>query len=283
MVEGWALWADAITLLLFIASRVQSIAALFGYTTPGWMVGGIGGAFSQASPLLATVLAASILLQAVARAGIDEERLRPRLSPEHVRDLHEQAAAIHRVLAMHRHYLQVDVGSVLAGYYCQHFPNVEATLRQWNQEVREWNKVLRALSQRVDRESTRSIQGESVSISGVLTAVAMGSYSPPDEVVWGVEQVGAPSGVSNLFFQDPLTNQPITLWTIRQGVDPLRFAEGIQRWLEEARNWPQSTEYRETVHRLEELRFSLSRQLETTQLNHSPGGQCDGCRPVKTR
>lgn len=283
--EGWALWADAVALLLFLVPRVQSIAAAFGYAAPSWIVNALTGVFSQMSQPIASLLAALILLQAVARAGMDEERQRPRLSPEHVRDLQEQAAQFHKVLAMPRHYFQLGRGSVLAGYYCEHFPNVAVTIRQWDDDARRWNKALAVLHDRVERDSTRSIEGVTVSISGVLNAVAMGSYSSPMEVVWGVQEagVGLDHYVSNLFFQDALTNQPITLCTIPQGVDPLLFAKGIQQWLDEARNWPESIEYREIVHRLEQVRLTLSHQLEATQLDHSPGGRCDGCRPVSSR
>jgi hypothetical protein len=290
MVEGWALWADALALILFLAPRLQSMASAFGYTAPAWLVSAFNGIFAQLSQPLALLLTTWVLLQAVARAAIDEERQRPILSPEHVRDLQKQAAEFYRVVWQEDDDVYsfplgiggvLDTGSVLAGYYCQHFPKVAANIREWNDTVAKRRDALASLHERVESESTRSIEGASLSLGRMLNGVAMGLYSSPMEVVWSVGWTQLRTGLSwqNLVFQDDLASKPIPVVTIPETGLSLLFAKCIQGWLEEARNWPQSIEYRQAEDRLDALRADLSRQLEAARFNHSPGGRCDGCRP----
>jgi hypothetical protein len=277
-IDSYAWIGSALAALLGVIWIVQT---QLGLSLPAGITVATANSLGYWSGRASLILLIAVLIQAAARAGMDEERLKPRLSPEHIRDLQQQAAQFGTVLAMPHHYFPLGAGSVLATYYIQHFPNVAATISEWNDQAGKWSHSLAALRNRVEKHSTRSIEDVPVSISGVLSAVAMGSYSSPMEVAWFVQHPVGPDYAGNLTFDDTLTNQPITLATIPQEANSLQFAEDIQAWLGEARVWPESIEYRKTVQRLEELRLALRHQLEATQLNHSPGGTCDGCRPNK--
>jgi hypothetical protein len=210
---------------------------------------------------------------------MDEQREESAISPAHIRDLHQQAEGINRVIHMGNYYLPVDLSGVGTRNFSQHFPEIATQLRDWNDRVQEYKDALSTLNARHDREALRPIDGMTVQMAGVMLAVAAGTYSSPEEVTWLVQT--PTTQVHNLAFIDGRMQQDITVCTVPSGLDALTFAERIQRRLTEVRAWPEAMEYRETVRRLLAERQVVARELEAVQLNHALGGSCDTCRPPK--
>jgi hypothetical protein len=260
---------------------VWVVQTQLGVTLPANVNRATADAFTYWSGRASLLVFVAILLQAAFRAGIDEERERSALSPAHIQDLHDQATNLSRVLNMPVNYLRASLDTRGARNFCQHFPNVAVTLSAWNDAVQQRDEALRVLNERHDREALRPSGGMKVQMPGVMLAVATGSYSSPFEVTWVVQMPSPSSDIHNLAFTDPRMQQDITVCTIPVDVDALIFADMIQKRLNEVREWPEAIRYRETVHRLQLLRPVLGQELEAVTLNHSPGGNCDTCRPPR--
>jgi len=251
-----------------------------GISLPGTSNQSVANALGYWSGRLSLLLFVVILVQAAARAGMEEGRQRLTLSPAHVRDLHRQAEIMSMALNMPHNYVPINLGSVAARNFGQHFPDVLIPVGAWNDGVHEWQLALKALNTRHEHEALRPIDGMTVQMSGVMLAVAWGTYASPLEVTWGVQTPGGVE-VHNLMFSDPQMAQDIAVATIPPGVDAFAFANLVQRRLLEVRDWPEAVRVREAVASLQTIRPILSKEFEAVQLNHSPTGRCDSCRPPK--
>lgn len=228
------------------------------------------------------LLLIGVLMQAASRAGMDEQRDGSALSPKHVDDLHAQSRVFHQRLFQPYYNVTLNLSGVAVRNFCQHFSDVATHLREWNGEAERWQAAMRALATRTTRETQKPIDGRDLQINSLMQAVAIGTYSSPLDVIWGV-QTPVPGGVRNLYFHDPNTQQDIPVWTIPDDADPFEFATAVQSRLIEAREWPEATKLREIQKRLDELRPSLSLELDEIQLDHAPDGHCDTCRPPKEK
>lgn len=274
-IDGNAWIGSAVTAVLGLAWLVQT---QLGLTLPASANHVLVNAIGYWSGPVSVILLLGILTQAAARAGMDEQRERSALSPAHIADLQRQAGAFNTFLFQHYSYVAMNLNTVSARNFCQHFPEIAERLRTWNNDADQWQAALKAVSARNEREALKPIDGRVLQISSVTQAVAMGTYSSPLEVRWAVQQP-APGGVFNLGFHDLHTQQDITVWTIPEDADPLGFAAAVQARLLDARGWSESVGLREITARFADLRPALSLDLETVQLDHSPGGRCDTCRP----
>jgi hypothetical protein len=277
-IDGYALRGTIAAALLAVLWVLQTQLGIGLLASVGMAT---TNALTYWSGRLSLAILAAIAIQAAARAGMDEERERATLSPAHISDLHQEAVALSRVLYMPNNVLPVNLNSRAARNFLQHFPDVAVSIGAWNDAVQQWQEALKSLNARHDREALQPINGLKVQMSGVMLAVATGSYSSPYEVTWLV-QMPSPH-IHNLAFIDPRMQQDITISTIPNDVDPLFFADIVQRRLNEVRDWPEAIRFRETAHRLQILKPVLGQELEAVQLNHSPGGSCDTCRPPKSR
>ncbi len=276
-IDDYAWIGSGLAALLGVIWVLQS---QFGISLPSTSNHAVASALGYWPGRLSVLLLVAILVQAAARAGIEEGQDQVALSPAHVSDLHRQAETMSMVLHMPFNYISVNLGTVAARNFGQHFPDVLVPIQAWNDGVQEWQSALAALNARHDREALRPINGMKVQMSGVMLAVATGTYSSPLAVTWGV-QTPAGSEIHNLMFIDGKMAQDITVATIPTGADALEFGYLVQRRLLEARDWPESVRVREAVNSLQTLRPILLREFESVQLNHFPDGRCDTCRPLR--
>lgn len=268
------------SLITFVVGVVWLLQSELGLTLPSGLSHGFTTAIGYWSGPASLILLIGVLAQAAARAGMDEQREGSALSPAHIADLHRQASNYQTALVQANYYVGMNLTTVSARNFGQHFPEIAERLQSWSKEAGEWQTTLQALHARNELEALKPINGRVLQISSVMQAVAMGSYSSPLEVRWAVAQP-APGGVFNLGFHDPRTQQDITVWTIPGDANPLEFANGVQSRLRDAREWPESIRLREITTRLDGMRSGLSLDLEAIQLNHSPGGRCETCHPSK--
>jgi hypothetical protein len=274
-IDGNAWIGSAVTAVVSLAWLVQT---QLGVTLPASANHALVNAIGYWSGPVSVILLLGILTQAAARAGMDEQREGSAVSPAHIADLHRQAQAFNTFLFQPYSYVAMNLTTVSARNFCQHFPAIAKRLRTWNDDADQWRAAVKALSVRNEREALKPIDGRVLQISSITQAVAMGTYSSPLEVRWAVQQPAA-GGVFNLGFHDLHIQQDITVWTIPNDADALGFAAGVQARLLEARGWPESVRLRDITARFADLRPALSLELEAVQLDHSPGGRCDTCRP----
>jgi len=277
--DNYAWVGSAVAAGLAVAWLVQS---QLGVSVPASWNRAIANLIAYWSGPASVILLIGILIQASARAGMDEQREGSALSQVHIDDLHAQASAFKQRMFQPYSYVALNLYSTSARNFSQHFPPIAEQLRVWNGEAEQWQEAMTTLSERSQREENKPLDnGRPVQMSGVMQAVAMGNYTSPLDVRWSVVQP-APGGVYNLGFHDPNTQQDITVATIPGDGDPIDFARAVQQRLIEASNWPEAVRLRNLTAQLNQLRATLSQALDEVLLNHSPGGHCDTCRPLKT-
>lgn len=239
-------------------------------------------AISHLTGPASVVLLIVILMQASARAGMDEQREGSALSPAHIEDLHRQAKNYQSALMQASYYVAMNLTTVSARNFGQHFPEIAERLQSWNRETADWQGTLQTVNASIDLEAMKPVDGHVLQIWSVMQGVATGAYSSPLEVRWAVAQVPPSGGVFNIGFRDLRSQQDITVATIPAGADPLQFAYAVQRRLLDLRSSPEALRLREITRRVDEMRSELSLDLEGVQLNHAPRGRCDTCRPPRT-
>src|SRR5438105_1722767 len=191
--DDYAWVGSAIAAVLGVVWLVES---QLGVSIPASLNQALGSAIGYWSGPASLILLIGVLMQASARAGIDEHREGFVLSHAHIGDLHRQAGAIRQAIFQPYSYVVLNLSSVSARNFSQHFPAIAAQLSMWNRNAEQWHEALRTLSVRCDREGGKPIDGRPLQIRGVMQAVAMGSYSSPLDVTWGV-QSPVPGGVFN--------------------------------------------------------------------------------------